>query len=1100
MVNFHIVPLRGLHLVVVEGLAYSSEPESYVGGDLYPWQVQPSRIGQRRGGRQSSPPGPPGWGLGVGSTTPPRKTNSVAKASTTKYNQHDWGEEGPPQRRFMKHCSQSRKDVARPTPLLTPRNTIKIATWNIRTLYEVGRTAQVAQEMRNYNIPLLGLCETRWLQAGQLRLTTGEMVLYSGHTEDDAHHTEGVALMLAPEAQRSLIGWEPVNSRIITAQFATQKKNIKLNTIQCYAPTNDATQEKKDDFYDQLQSVLDRQRAKDITILMGDFNAKTGADNTGYKDIMGTHGLGQMNENGERFADLYSLNQLVIGGSIFPHKQIHKATWRSPDHFTTNQIDHICISRTFRRSCQDVRVMRGADAASDHHLLLMTAKLRLKRHSTTSTTSTRYDLGLLRNQEVEKRFQISLWNRYQVLQSEGVDGDVETQWQQSKKTWLDTCEEVLGKRRTKHKDWISVDTLQKLKERKGKKEKINISKTRTATKRAQEEYTQVNNEVKKSIRKDKRAHIDNLAQQADTAAAQGNMKDLYMITRKLAGKLHQTDKPVKDKQGNPISTTEDQRKRWAEYFKEVLNQPAPLERPDIPPADTVLPINCEKPSKAEIRKAIKTLKSGKAPGPDGIPAEAIKADLSTSTDMLHSLFTKVWEEEKVPENWKEAVIIKLPKKGDLTSCNNYRGIMLLSVPGKVLNRILLERIKTAVDPLLRDQQAGFRTNRSCTDQIATLRIIVEQSVEWNSSLYINFIDYEKAFDSVDRETLWALMRHYGVPDKIISLVQNTYQDMACKVLHAGQMSDSFEVKTGVRQGCLLSPFLFLLVIDWIMKTTTTGRRNGIQWTLWSQLEDLDFADDLALLSHCQNHMQDKTTRLQTISLGTGLRINQEKTKVMRINTPTTTPVTLDSRPFQEVEYFTYLGSIIDKQGGTDRDVTARVGKARAAFVILKNIWHTREIATATKVRIFNSNVKSVLLYGSETWRMTKKTLQKVQTFINSCLRRIFEIRWPDKISNKELWQKGKQEPIESQIRRRKWGWIGHTLRKPPATITRQALTWNPQGKRKRGRPKNSWRRDTESELKGHGTSWGEAETLAQDRAGWRGVVDGLCSTGSHGPK
>ena len=155
----------------------------------------------------------------------------------------------------------------------------------------------------------------------------------------------------------------------------------------------------------------------------------------------------------------------------------------------------------------------------------------------------------------------------------------------------------------------------------------------------------------------------------------------------------------------------------------------------------------------------------------------------------------------------------------------------MSTPGKVLNRILLERMKEAVDPKLRDQQAGFRRNRSCADQIASLRIIVEQSLEWNSPLYINFIDYEKAFDSVDRETLWKLLRHYGVPKKIISRIRCTFQDMSCKIAHASQLSESFEVKTGVRQGCLPSPFLVLLVIDWIMKTTTTGRNNGIQWTL-----------------------------------------------------------------------------------------------------------------------------------------------------------------------------------------------------------------------------------------------------------------------------
>lgn len=122
-------------------------------------------------------------------------------------------------------------------------------------------------------------------------------------------------------AQRALIGWRPVSSRIIRASFATKKKKIKLNVIQCYAPTNDAEDE-KDDFYHQLQDVLDR----DMTVLMGDVNAEIGSDNTGYKEVMGVHGLGQMNDNGERFADMCSLNQLVTGGSIFPHKRNHKAT------------------------------------------------------------------------------------------------------------------------------------------------------------------------------------------------------------------------------------------------------------------------------------------------------------------------------------------------------------------------------------------------------------------------------------------------------------------------------------------------------------------------------------------------------------------------------------------------------------------------------------------------------------------------------------------------------------------------------------------------------------------------------------------------------
>jgi hypothetical protein len=133
----------------------------------------------------------------------------------------------------------------------------------------------------------------------------------------------------------------------------------------------------------------------------------------------------------------------------------------------------------------------------------------------------------------------------------------------------------------------------------------------------------------------------------------------------------------------------------------------------------------------------------------------------------------------------------------LRDCNNYRGIILLSNSGKVLNRILLGRLKKAGDTKLRDQQADFRRNRSCADQIASLRIIIEQSAEWKSPLYVNSIDYVKSFDSMDRETLWKILRHYGITEKLIFLIRNTYYGMTYRVAHAGQMLESFYVKTGV---------------------------------------------------------------------------------------------------------------------------------------------------------------------------------------------------------------------------------------------------------------------------------------------------------------
>ena len=178
------------------------------------------------------------------------------------------------------------------------------------------------------------------------------------------------------------------------------------------------------------------------------------------------------------------------------------------------------------------------------------------------------------------------------------------------------------------------------------------------------------------------------------------MRQLYNITKKLSQRNTKPERPVEDNSGNQIIGVENQRQRWMEHFEELLNRPLPENPPDIQPAVEDLQINCNPRSRGEIRRAIKQLRNNKAPGPDAIPAEALKADIETTVDMLHPLFEQIWKEEDIPDDWKENYLIKLPKKGDLSDW----GIMLLSVPGKVFNRVLLNRIRDEVDTKLRDEQ------------------------------------------------------------------------------------------------------------------------------------------------------------------------------------------------------------------------------------------------------------------------------------------------------------------------------------------------------------------------------------------------------------
>lgn len=992
---------------------------------------------------------------------------------------------------FMKTHTKSHLEGVRRN-VLSSRVSTYIATWNIRTMYSAGKSTVIAEEMRRYKISILGLCETRWLQAGEVKLASGESILYSGHADEKAAHTEGVALMLSKEAQRALVSWEPINPRIITAKFHTTHKRINLQVIQCYAPTNNSDEETKDNFYNQLQCLLQTRKERDILLLMGDMNAKVGDDNSGHNLVMGKQGLGIMNENGQRFADFCADYDLVIGGTIFPHKRIHKATWISPDHITENQIDHICINRKFRRSLLDVRVNRGADAGSDHHLVAGKAQLKLKRCMTSPTNRAKFNTQLFQDIGTTELYQAMLQNRFQALQE--LHSPIEEHWSNLKTIWKETCLEVVGKKKSNHKPWISTETLKKVEERRAKKEKLNQCKTRTKKAAAHRDYQVANKEVKKSARRDKKNYIETLAQEAEEAAGKNNLKELYMTTKKLTGKFRRSNTQIRDKQGRLLTTKEEQLQRWNEHFKELLNRPPPVYEVEIPPATHILEVSCAPPTRTEVKKAITSLKRGKAAGPDDIPAEALLADVETSTTMLHHLIKKIWEEGgKIPTDWKDGLIVIIPKKGDPRDCNNSRGIMLLSTPGKVLNHIILGRLRKGVDDQLRENQAGFRNGRSCSDQIAILRIIIEQSIEWRTSVYANFIDFEKAFDSVDRESLWKLMAHYGIPPKLISIIKNLYQGMRCQVLHQGYAQDPFDVLTGVKQGCLLSPFLFLLCMDWIMKQTTHNKKTGIQWSLTEQLEDLDFADDIALLSHNHQQMQDKSQLLETTAAGLGLKINGSKTKVMRVNNKCLSPIKIKDQNLEEVTKFTYLGSVISVDGGTEEDVTARIGKARSSFNMLNRIWKTKYISITTKLRIFNSNVKTILLYGSETWRTTLNITSKLQTFTNRCLRRILGIFWPNKINNSDLWERTKQETVEAQLLRRKWSWIGHTLRRNKAAITKQALTWNPQGKRGVGRPKYSWRRNTEQEAKKMGLSWPQLEKMAQDRRGWKRFINGLCS-------
>jgi len=245
--------------------------------------------------------------------------------------------------------------------------------------------------------------------------------------------------------------------------------------------------------------------------------------------------------------------------------------------------------------------------------------------------------------------------------------------------------------------------------------------------------------------------------------------------------------------------------------------------------------------------------------------EVLKHGKETVAEQLTEQFNMIWQHLEVPEDWKKGVVIKLPKKGSFKDCNNWRGITLLSTPGKVFSRVLPNRLQVAVDCTRRDEQAEFRKGRSCTKQIFTLHNIIEQSLEHQQDLISNFIDFKKAFYSAHRSSLRKILTYYGIRDRFINIFQALYDNASsCCVKTASGYTKFFEIVSGVRQGCILSSFLFIIVTDFVMRRTTRMDKSeyGI---VWKRLTDLDFADDIAIVAEEENVCQEMTTKLEELS-------------------------------------------------------------------------------------------------------------------------------------------------------------------------------------------------------------------------------------------
>ena len=950
------------------------------------------------------------------------------------------------------------------------KNILTVGTWNVQTLWAAGKLELLRNEMKRFRYDIIGISEVRWTGKGE---TPNGDFIWSG---EESSHMRGVGFLLSTQAKKALIGYNPISSRIITARFDAVP--FKMTVIHVYAPTSSSSEEDIEAFYSDIEDVLSKTDQKDVIILTGDWNAKVGTNNTEWESVMGRYGYGDRNERGERLLEFAMLHNLYVCNTRFQQKPSRKWTWASPDGIHKNMIDLILIQQRWKTSVINCRTFQSADISSDHSLVLCNIKLRLKKMNNKPQQSCRVDANQLKDEKLRQSYNAILAKNMEDMEK---TCSLEEQATILTEAIRSAAETSIPAKRIARKPWISEETLKLADEKRRLKQMKNVS-----VKYAQQ-YKDFCKKVKKSARQDKEHWIHDQCEEAEKGLNIGNTRQAYRLIKMLGNKFVPRVNVLRNQEGTILQSKDEIKQRWTQYCSSLYKDHGGGEGM-VKELEEISPPNNDDSYDilySEVQEAIHTLKRNKSPGSDGITAEMLQAGGEQLARQMHKLCNKAWDEGTIPEEWGRSILVPIPKKGDLSNCSNYRTISLINHTGKVLLKVLLNRLKSHLDPYLSEEQAGFRKDRSTVHQILTLRLLAEKAKRQGKKVYNCFIDFQKAFDTIKHKIIWATLKSYGVETKMVTLLQKIYEKAQSAVRIGKENGEWFQTDVGTRQGDPLSPLLFIAYLDRVMDQV---RQNACGINIGGiRINNLRFADDIDLIDEDVSSLRSQIELTKEAAEQAGLLLNTNKTKTMVFGERNIeSNIQVAGETIENVEKFEYLGSLLTWDNNCSDEIKRRIGKATGAMASLKHIWTSKKLKIDNKLKVLKTCVFSVLLYASETWTLKETDKKKLLAFEMKCYRRILKINWRDMIRNEDIRKRiSKKETIIDTIRKRKLGLFGHICRMNDNRLIKHIVFSTMDGKSRRGRPCREWLDDI--------TEWYQRSGqdlfhLAQDRRAWKNLI------------
>nr|VZI00951.1 unnamed protein product [Spirometra erinaceieuropaei] len=726
---------------------------------------------------------------------------------------------------------------------------LTLAAWNVRSLLDnprsnrpERRTALVARELARCKVDIAALSETRFSEQGQLEeVGAGYTFFWSGRPKAERRDA-GVAFAF----RNVIVGRLPclpkgINDRLMSLRLPLWSGGKFATIISAYAPPRSSPDAAaRDKFYEGLNALLATVPKADKLIVLGDFNARVGTDDTAWKGVLGPQGLRGPNDNGLLLLRTCAEHRLILTNTFFCLPEREKATWRHPRSRQWHLLVYVLVRRRDQPDVLVKKAIAGADGWTDHRPVISKLRIRLqpRRRPQGKRPPGKVNVALMSLPAHHLHFSNELAQRLDNLPIAAADdaaaaenASVENRWRQLRDRVQATALAVLGRALRQHQDWFDENDAA-IRNLLAEKNRLHEAYVDHPTEDNKGVFYRSGRQLQQRLREMQDAWTARKAEEIQGYAGRNEWKNFSAI-KAVYGPPTKDTAPLLSADGSTLLTEKTQiLQRWAEHFRGVLNRPSvisdtAIERlPQVETnADLVLP-----PFLQETIRAVQQLSSGKAPGSDAILAEVYKHGGPQLMDHLTALFQEMWRQGEVPQDFKDATIVHLYKrKGNRQVCDNHSGISLLNITGKIFARILLNRLNNHLERgLLPESQRSFRRHRGTTDMIFAARQLQEKCQEMRTHLYSTFVDLTKAIDTVNREGLWKIMQKFGCPERFTQMVRQLHDGMIARVTDNGAVSEAFAVTNGVKQGCVLAPILFSRMFSAMLMDAYRDERPGIR--------------------------------------------------------------------------------------------------------------------------------------------------------------------------------------------------------------------------------------------------------------------------------